>query len=106
MHSCGDYDLLPMDDRMVELVAKRFQVLGEPNRLRLLQVLKQRAMTVGQLVKQLDGNEPNVSRHLQMLHREGLVARMRKGARVIYSINDSNVFALWDLAVRFEELRM
>ena len=65
--------------KMIELVARRFQILGEPCRLRILQALQGRAMTVNQIVESLEGNQPNISKHLQILFDAGLVGRERSG---------------------------
>jgi DNA-binding transcriptional ArsR family regulator len=69
-------------------------------RLKLLQLLEPGEHSVGQLVDLVGGNQPNVSRHLQVLHEGGLVARRRDGGNVFYSIADPVVFELCDLVCR------
>lgn len=91
-----------MGDRMLELVARRFRTLGEPFRLRILQELELGEKTVGQLVEALDGNQPNISKHLSILHDAGLVARRRAGTSIVYGINDTMVFRMCDLVCRSE----
>ncbi|HVN18661.1 MAG TPA: metalloregulator ArsR/SmtB family transcription factor [Dongiaceae bacterium] len=86
--------------KMIELVARRFQILGEPCRLRILQALEERSMTVNQIVDALEGNQPNISKHLQILFDAGLVGRERSGNNVLYSIADPVVFKLCDLVCR------
>lgn len=86
----------------MELVARRFRTLGEPYRLRVLQLLKAGEMTVGELVEELDGNQPNVSKHLQILHDAGLVGRRREGTSIVYGISDPMVFKLCDLVCSSE----
>jgi DNA-binding transcriptional ArsR family regulator len=85
---------------MIELVARRFQVLGEPCRLRILQALQGKAMTVNQIVETLEGNQPNISKHLQILFDTGLVGRERSGNSVFYNIADPVVFKLCELVCR------
>ena len=89
-----------MSEKMIELVARRFRMLGEPFRLRLLQQLQTGEKTVNELVSALDGNQPNVSKHLALLHGAGLVGRRREGTSVLYSISDPMVFKLCDLVCR------
>lgn len=91
-----------MSDKMLELVAKRFRTLGEPFRLRLLQELEAKEKTVNELVVALDGNQPNVSKHLQILHDAGLVSRRREGTSIVYAICDPMIFKLCDLVCRSE----
>lgn len=93
---------LPMTDKMMELIAQRFRILGEPFRLRLLQVLQAGERSVGELVAELDGNQPNVSKHLHILHDGGLVGRRRDGTSILYSIADPMVFELCALVCRRE----
>lgn len=85
---------------MIGLIARRFRMLGEPFRLRLLQVLESGEKTVGEIVVALDGNQPNVSKHLQMLYDSGIVSRRREGTSVYYGIADPVIFNLCDLVCR------
>jgi DNA-binding transcriptional ArsR family regulator len=96
---------IPLSDKMLGLIAKRFRMLGEPFRLRILQQLQSGEKTVNELVDALDGNQPNVSRHLQLLHDAGLVARRREGNSIFYAIGDPMVFKLCDLVCRSEAQR-
>jgi len=78
----------------MDLVARRFRTLGEPFRLRILQELEGGERSVNELVAALDGNQPNVSKHLQVLSDAGLVSRRREGTSVFYAISDPMVFKL------------
>lgn len=75
-------------------------MLGEPQRLRILQVLEEGEKTVGEIVEALEGNQPNISKHLQALNDAGLVARRREGTTVFYSIADPMVLKLCQLVCR------
>jgi len=85
---------------MVELVALRFRMLGEPVRLRILQVLESGETSVGDVVETLNGNQPNISKHLQVLCQAGFVGRRRDGNTIYYSISDPVVFKLCELVCR------
>ena len=50
--------------------------------------------SVNELVNALDGNQPNVSKHLQVLSEAGLVSRRREGTSIVYAISDPMVFKL------------
>jgi len=89
-----------LHDKIIDLVARRFQILSEPCRLRILRSLQDRAMTVGEIVDHLDGNQPNISKHLQILFDAGLVGRKRSGNSIFYSIADPVVFKLCELVCR------
>lgn len=85
---------LPLSDKMVELVAHRFRMLGDATRLRILQCLESGDKSVNEITEALDGNQPNISKHLQALSDAGLVGRTREGNRMFYAIADPVVFKL------------
>jgi DNA-binding transcriptional ArsR family regulator len=88
---------LPMSDRMMELVAKRFRLLGEPMRLRMLQALERGELTVNEIVERSGATQSNVSKHLAVLYEGGLVGRRREGTSVVYFIADPVIFKLCEL---------
>lgn len=81
----------------LERVAARFRVLGDPSRLRLLDRLMAGERSVGELEAETGLSQANVSRHLSLLRREGLVARRSEGNRALYRIADESIGALCDL---------
>ena len=91
-----------MSEKMLALVARRFRTLGAPLRLRILQQLEIGEKTVNELVSALDGNQPNVSKHLQILSDGGLVSRRREGTSIVYAISDPMVFKLCVLVCKSE----
>lgn len=91
---------------MVESVARRFRLLGEPARLRLLQLLETAEHSVNELAEKLHGNQANVSRHLTALYEGGLLKRRPEGTSVYYSIADPMVGQLCELVCKSTEDRM
>lgn len=86
-----------MEDKSLQLVAERFRVLGDPLRLRLLHILGRGERSVGSLVEETRAGQANVSKHLQILLRAGLVERRKEGLMAFYSIADPSIFQLCDL---------
>ena len=84
----------PLPEPLIELVAQRFRVLGEPMRIKLLDRLRDADATVGDLQESLGASQQNVSKHLGVLHSAGMVSRVRQGNSVVYSISDPTVFEL------------
>jgi DNA-binding transcriptional ArsR family regulator len=84
----------PLPDDLVELIARRFHVIGEPMRIRLLDRLRGAEASVNELAEALGASQQNVSKHLAVLAGVGIVARRRAGNHVYYSIADDGVFAL------------
>ena len=85
---------LPLSDKMLELIAHRFRMLGDTTRLRILQCLEAGEKSVNEITESLAGSQSNVSKHLQALSDAGLVGRARSGNRILYSIADPVVFKL------------
>jgi ArsR family transcriptional regulator len=81
---------------MLEMIAQRFRAMGEPMRLRLLVSLQQGERSVGDLVREHDTSQANVSKHLQVLTAAGLSKRRKQGLRVLYSIADPDIFYMCD----------
>ena len=81
----------------LELVAARFRVLGEPNRLRLIAALEKGEMNVTELVAATELTQANVSRHLQTLTEAGMLGRRKEGLNVYYFIADESLFKLCEL---------
>jgi len=86
----------PLPESLIELVAQRFRVLGEPMRIKLLDRLRESPATVGELQVALGASQQNVSKHLGILHNAGMVARVKDGNQSRYSISDPSVFELCD----------
>jgi len=84
----------PLPDPLVELVAQRFRVLGEPMRIKLLDRLREGDATVGELQDALGASQQNVSKHLGILHSAGMVSRTKAGNHARYAISDPSVFEL------------
>jgi DNA-binding transcriptional ArsR family regulator len=86
--------LLPTD-----IVAKYFRGLGDPIRLRILELLRSEGeLTVGELVTRLELPQPKVSNHLACLRWCGFLDARREGRAVYNRIADSRVTAMLDLA--------
>ena len=84
----------PLPDDLVELIARRFRVLGEPMRIKLLDRLREGEATVNELTDALDASQQNVSKHLALLADVGVLGRRKEGTHVYYRIVDESVFAL------------
>ena len=77
--------------RGLELVAAKFKALSDPTRLAVIQTLMCGEQTVTAIVEATGASQPNVSRHLGVLHRAGLVARRKCWPHCLYSIADPAV---------------
>ena len=86
-----------LTDEALALVARRFAVLAEPMRLRLIQALFAGERNVTDLVAATGGTQANVSRHLQTLIAANVLTRRKEGLQVFYAIADPSIFKLCEL---------
>lgn len=86
-----------MPPEALEQVASYFQVLAEPTRLRILNLLRSGEKNVGDLALQCGYTAANISRHLSLMTKHGLVTREGRGTSVFYRLTDESVDALCDL---------
>ena len=86
-----------LDDSALAHVADYFRALSEPLRLRLLNSLRDGPMNVGDLTLRLGCSQANVSKHLALLAKTGLVRREARGTSVFYEIADPRTYEMCDL---------
>jgi DNA-binding transcriptional ArsR family regulator len=90
---------LPSAPLPTDLVAKYFRGLGDPIRLRILELLRSAGeLTVSQLVEQLGLPQPKVSNHLACLRWCGFIEARREGRTVFNRIADQRVAEMLSLA--------
>ena len=75
----------------LEQIALRFRALGEPTRLKILQVVCGGPRTVSDIVAAVGATQANVSKHLACLRDCGLVQSRRSGKYIYYALSDAGV---------------
>lgn len=90
-------NLIP--EALMVRVAERLRVLGQPVRLRLVELLREGALTPQELSDALGLSQQNVSKHLLMLHRAGVVSRRPDGANVFYALVDEAAVTILKLTL-------
>jgi len=89
--------MMNMPPEALAQVAAYFQVLAEPTRLRILNLLRGGEKNVGELAQECGYTAANISRHLSLMTKNGLVSREGRGTSVYYRLTDESVDALCDL---------
>jgi DNA-binding transcriptional ArsR family regulator len=67
-------------------MATTFEILAEPNRRLILDLLRERERSVGELVEHLALSQPGVSKHLRVLREAGLVEVRHDAQRRLYGL--------------------
>ena len=78
-------------------VAGYFAALSEPTRLQILSLLRDKERNVGELAELCGYTSANISRHLAILSKHGLVAKDSRGTSVFYRIADESIYTLCDV---------
>lgn len=81
-----------------KIKADFFRTLGHPARVRVLELLRDGELTVGQLQAELEIDSSGASQHLGAMRRQGLLESRRDGTSVYYRVRDPRVFQLLETA--------
>jgi DNA-binding transcriptional ArsR family regulator len=66
-----------------------FKALGDKNRRKIVELLKEKDMSVGEILKSFDFTQASLSHHLDILKRANLILDERRGQFIFYSLNVS-----------------
>ncbi len=80
--------------RVFELAAELFGILSTPMRLRILSALCDKEKSVSELLQEIDTTQPNLSQHLNLLYRAGVLAKRKDGTQVIYRVQSEKAVTL------------
>lgn len=64
-----------------------FKALSDPTRRTILQLLKERDLTAGEIADHFNISKPSISHHLSILKQAKLVQDERQGQNIVYSLN-------------------
>jgi DNA-binding transcriptional ArsR family regulator len=77
--------------RVFETVSRYFALLAEPMRVRVLHAICQREKTVNEIAAETGASQTNISRHLGLMHRAGVLSRRKDGNFVYYGVADTAI---------------
>jgi ArsR family transcriptional regulator len=81
-----------------QLKADFFRLLGHPVRVRVLELLRDGELTVGDLQAALELDSGGTSQHLTAMRRQGVLESRKEGSRVYYRVKDPRTFQLLAVA--------
>ncbi|HEU0203188.1 MAG TPA: metalloregulator ArsR/SmtB family transcription factor [Burkholderiaceae bacterium] len=79
------------EDHVFEAAAELFAVLSTPVRLKIISAVCNAEKNVSELLQEIDTTQPNISQHLSMLYRSGILAKRREGTQVYYRVQSKRV---------------
>ena len=85
------------EKKLFDLHAEICKVFANPKRLEILNAIREKELTVSELVEALGVRKANVSQHLAVLRQKGVVHTRRDGLNICYSISDPKIIEACDL---------
>lgn len=82
------------DSRVFTLAAELFAVLATPIRLQILSAVCEQEKSVNQLLMEIDTTQPNLSQHLAVLFKTGVLTKRKDGTQVFYRVQSEKAVAL------------
>ena len=97
-----------MYEKIFQLLEEVFKVLANQKRLEIIQLLSNTQLSVNEMVEMLGLPQANLSQHLSLMRRSGLLKITRKGTKVYYQLADQRVaelvLSVRDLLIKGEQL--
>lgn len=99
MQRCSDgISYTPMEIEEAQQLAEFLKVFGDPDRVRILALLKDKEMCVGHIAEALGKTVSAVSHQLGIMRRQRLVRYVKDGKNIFYTVDDEHVSMLLDAA--------
>lgn len=86
-----------LTDGELDRVAQQFRILGEPMRLKIMQLICVKPLTVGEIVTATGATQSNISKHLSLLASGGIIVRQKDAQFVYYRLSDPLTMKLCEL---------
>lgn len=88
-----------MEKEIIEL-EQIFKILGNKQRLKILELLRERSYAVSEMIALLNMEQSAVSHQLKILREAELVKTQRHGREIVYCLSDSHILILLDNALK------
>jgi DNA-binding transcriptional ArsR family regulator len=88
-----------LDEGVAGPLAETFKALADPTRIRIISMLAQHELCVGELAGALEMSLSAISHQLSLLRKMRIVAARRSGRRIYYALDDEHVEQLYRLGL-------
>ena len=94
--SCGHSARIhpQLADKYVQPMAEIFKVLGDPTRIKILELLSHEDMCVSNIAEMLDMTHSAISHQLRVLKQMDLVKNRRDGKTIFYALADDHIITI------------
>src|SRR3989344_3223985 len=84
-------------EELYKLHAEMCRVFSNPTRLEILNLLRDKEMSVTGLIEKTHLSQANVSQHLSIMRSRGIVVANRKGRNIYYQITNPKIIKAFDI---------
>lgn len=79
-----------------------FKALNDPTRREILELLKEKDLTAGEIADNFDMSKPSISHHLDLLKQADLILSVKKGQFIHYSLNFKTIIKATEWFLQFK----
>ena len=80
-----------------------FKALNDPTRRKILELLKNKEMTAGEIADKFNISKPSISHHLDLLKQANLVVNVKEGQFIYYSLNTTVIDDILKWFIQFKK---
>jgi ArsR family transcriptional regulator len=91
-------------NKVIQSVGDFFDVLSHPDRIEIINLLKDREMDVNEIHKSLEISQSRTSQHLKLLKFNSIVEERKEGKHVFYKLKNKNISKVIQTALQFQML--
>ena len=95
-----------MDARAIQLKSEVLKALGQPTRLKILELLRNGERCICEIVPAINGEQSNISRHISTMQKSHLITTRKDGVKVMVKVRDPRVFEILDIVGLFLKTQM
>ncbi len=89
-----------LEDKLTQNKAGILKAMAHPTRINILESLREGERCVCEIIELVDTEQSNTSQHLAQLKKMGIISSRKDGLKVIYKVNNREIFSLLDLLDR------
>jgi ArsR family transcriptional regulator len=95
-----------MEERAIQLKSEVLKALGQPTRLKILELLRNGERCICEIVPAINGEQSNISRHISTMQKSHLITTRKDGVKVMVKVRDPRVFEILDIVGLFLKTQM
>ncbi len=95
-----------MEEMAIQLKAEVLKALGQPTRLKILEMLRNGERCICEIVPAINGEQSNISRHISTMQKSHLITTRKDGVKVMVKVRDPRIFEILDKVGLFLKTQM